>query len=65
MAESAADMLELQEHSTDILMYENHMKGHEGLSYARTKNGKILTVKAGVNTERPLFLQAASRRTAP
>jgi hypothetical protein len=45
MSESVTDIFELAEHNTDILMYESHMKGHEGLYFARTKNDKTLTIK--------------------
>lgn len=45
MAESVADPFELKEHNTDIFTYESHLKGHEGLYFARTKNDKILTLQ--------------------
>jgi hypothetical protein len=45
MAESVTDIFELTEHSTDILMYESNLKGHEGFYFARTKNDKILSIK--------------------
>ena len=45
MAESAADPFELKEHNTDVFTYESHLKGYEGLFFARTKNDKVLTAK--------------------
>jgi hypothetical protein len=45
MAESAADIIELKEHDTGILTYESHLKGHEGLYFARAKNDKILSIQ--------------------
>jgi hypothetical protein len=45
MRESAADEYVSPEHITEVMTHPSHLKGQEGLFYALTKNGIVVSVK--------------------